>query len=253
MTDLTGKTALVTGASRGIGKAIALRLAADGATVAVHYARNDEAAGETLREIQQAGGQAFAVRAELGVDNDVHTLFTALERGLDGRPLDILVNNAAMQAAGPIDKTTPADFDLMYAINVKAPFFITQRALALMPDGGRIINISSAVTRIALPELAYAMTKGAIDAFSHTLAQDVGMRGITVNTVAPGPTATESQAWMVSSPDMEARMAAGNALNRVGRPADIADVVGFLASHDARWVTGQILDATGGCFLGPRL
>src|SRR4051812_8027519 len=111
MTRLTGRTALVTGASRGIGKAIALRLAADGATVAVHYARDDEAAGQTLGEIQEAGGQAFVVRAELGVDGDVHALFTALERGLAGRPLDILVNNAALQAAGPIDKTTPEDFD----------------------------------------------------------------------------------------------------------------------------------------------
>jgi NAD(P)-dependent dehydrogenase (short-subunit alcohol dehydrogenase family) len=131
MTRLAGRTALVTRASRGIGKAIALRLATEGATVAVHYARNDEAAGQTLREIQQAGGEAFVVRAELGVENDAHTLFTALERGLTGRPLDILVNNAATQSAGP---TTPEDFDLMYAVNVKA---IGGGSVQVVTDGGQ--------------------------------------------------------------------------------------------------------------------
>ncbi|WP_433245980.1 SDR family NAD(P)-dependent oxidoreductase [Streptosporangium sp. CA-135522] len=252
MTALTGKTALVTGASRGIGKAIALRLAADGALVAVHYAGNDEAAGQTVAEIEQAGGRAFAIRAELGVDGDVDTLFAGLNNGLAGRPLDILVNNAAQTSTGPIAETTPEQFDRLYAVNVKAPFFIIQQALPLMSDGGRIINISSAVTRIALPELAYATTKGALNALGRTLAQEVGVRGITVNTVAPGPTATEAQSWMTSSPEMEARVAAGNALNRVGVPSDIAAAVAFLSSDDSRWITGDLLDVTGGCFLGPR-
>ena len=144
MRGLNGKTALVTGASRGIGRAIAERLAAEGALVAVHYGTNDTAAKETLAAIHQAGGQAFAVRAELGVDGDVDTLFAGLREGLGERPLDILVNNAAVQDYdATIEEATPEQYERVFAINVRAPLFITQRALALMPDGGRIINVSS--------------------------------------------------------------------------------------------------------------
>ena len=150
MASLTGKTALVTGASRGIGRAIAQRLAADGALVAVHYGSNDAAAAETIDAIRAAGGEAFGVRAQLGVDGDVDALFAALEGGLDGRPLDILVNNAAIATnEATIDTATPEQFDREFAINVRAPLFITQRALPLLHDGGRIINISSGVTWIA--------------------------------------------------------------------------------------------------------
>ena len=186
MGDLTGKTALVTGASRGIGRAIAQRLGADGALVAVHYASNDEAAKETMASIEQTGGRAFPIRAQLGVDGDLDRLFAGLEAGLGGAPLDILVSNTGILDLTPFEQVTPEAFDRSYAVNVRAPFFIIQRALPLLRNGGRIINVSSATTRIASPFTHYAMGKGAIEVLSHTLAQALGPRGITVNTVAPG-------------------------------------------------------------------
>jgi NAD(P)-dependent dehydrogenase (short-subunit alcohol dehydrogenase family) len=253
MANLTDRTALVTGASRGIGRAIAERLAHDGALVAVHYGSNDAAAKETVAAIEQAGGQAFPLRAELGVTGDVEAMFAGLADGLQGRPLDILVNNAGIGGPGSIEQTTPEQFERLFAVNVRAPFFIVQRALTLMRDGGRIINISSAVSRIALNEVAYAMTKGAIDVLGRTLANDVGRRGITVNTVAPGVTDTDTNAWMRDLPEAKAGVAGATALGRIGQPADIADAVAFLASGDSRWVTGHLLDATGGMFLGPRI
>ncbi|HEV7963366.1 MAG TPA: SDR family oxidoreductase [Actinoplanes sp.] len=243
----------MTGASRGIGRAIAERLAHDGALVAVHYGSNDAAAKETVAAIEQAGGQAFPLRAELGVTGDVEAMFAGLADGLRGRPLDILVNNAGIGGPGSIEQTTPEQFERLFAVNVRAPFFIVQRALTLMRDGGRIINISSAVSRIALNEVAYAMTKGAIDVLGRTLANDVGRRGITVNTVAPGVTDTDTNAWMRDLPEAKAGVAGATALGRIGQPADIADAVAFLASGDGRWVTGHLLDATGGMFLGPRI
>jgi len=172
MDTLAGKTALVTGASRGIGRAIAQRLAADGALVGVHYGTNDSAAMETIEAIQRAGGLAFSIRAELGKNAGIDELFAGLETGLNGQPLDILVNNAAIGGQDKtIDQTTPEEFDRLFAVNVRAPFFIIQRAVPAMCDGGRIINISSAVTRIAIPrELAYSMTKGALDIMGRRLA-----------------------------------------------------------------------------------
>ena len=251
----TGRTALVTGASRGIGRAIAERLAADGVLVAVHYAHQEEAAQAVVSAIEQAGGQAFPVRAELGVEGDLDTLFAALEAGLrryTGQTwLDILVNNAAVRA-GAIERVTPEEFERVFSINVRAPFFLIQRALPLLREGGRIINISSSDTRIAVPEeLAYAMTKGAIDVLGRTLAVALGGRGITVNTVAPGPTVTEmNAAWLRDSPAIADPITSVTALGRLGQPRDIADVVAFLASEDARWITGQVLDVSGGLFLG---
>ena len=164
MGKLTGKTALVTGASRGIGQAIAERLAADGALVAVHYGRNEAAANKTAAAIKHAGGRAFIVGAELGVAGDIDTLFAGLRAGLPGGPLDILVNNAGgALGTGSIEETTPGEFDRLIALNMRAPFFIIQRALPLLRDGGRIINISSADARIAITrELAYSMAKGAM-------------------------------------------------------------------------------------------
>ncbi|MCP2335212.1 SDR family oxidoreductase [Actinomadura rupiterrae] len=257
MTYLTGKTALVTGASRGIGRAVARRLATAGALVAVHYGSNHDAAAETVQLIEKDGGRAFPVRAELGVPGDVDTLFAALEAGLAARTgqarLDILVNNAAINTGGTVQDITPEAFDRLVAINTKAPLFITQRALPLLNEGGRIINVTTAATRIAMPEAPYAMTKAPVEVLSRSLAQTVGAQGITVNAVAPGPTVTDMNPWMLGNPEVQQMVGTGNAIPRVGQPDDIADVVAFLASHAGRWVTGQVIDASGGCFLGPRI
>jgi 3-oxoacyl-[acyl-carrier protein] reductase len=254
MGKLSDKTALVTGASRGLGKAIAHRLAADGALVAIHYGSNEAAAKETLEEIQQTGAEAFLVQAELGVNGDVDTLFARLEKGLAGRPLDIVVNNAAVSNPEvTINQATPEDFDRIFAINVRAPFFIVQRALRLMPDGGRIINISSGVTWFATSAIVYSMTKGALNVLGRSLANSLGGRNITVNTISPGITETDMNP-SIRDKDAEAiaRVAAMTALGRPGRPADIGDVVAFFASDDARWITGQTLEVNGGLFLGPK-
>ena len=255
MSSLTGKIALVTGGSRGIGRAIAQRLALEGAWVAVHYGHDEASARQTVASIQREGGQAVAIRSELGTAGDVDTLFAALAAELEDLRLDILVNNAGgSMNVGPIEGTTPQQFDRVFALNVRAPFFIIKRALPLLRAGGRIINISSADSRIALPgELAYSMAKGAVNVLGRTLAHAVGERGITVNTVAPGITDTEPNAWIHASPEMESRTASASAVGRIGQPADIADIVAFLASEDARWITGHLIDATGGMFLGPRL
>ncbi|MFI6983490.1 SDR family oxidoreductase [Embleya sp. NPDC050154] len=253
MTDPTGKTALVTGASRGIGRAIATRLAAKGTVVAVHFGTDEDGARATVDEIERGGGTAFAVGAELGADDDVETLFAGVEAGLAGRPLDILVNNAAAAPAGPMGVTTRAEFDHLFAVNVRAPYFIIQRALPLLRDGGRIVTISSVATRMANPgQTSFAMTKGAVETMGMTLANELGTRGITVNAVAPGATRTASNTSVFEAPGLAELIAASTALDRLGGPDDVADVVVFLASDAARWITGQVIDASGGLFLGPR-
>lgn len=254
MGKLTGKTALVTGASRGIGRGIALRLATEGALVAVHYGQSDAAALQTIEQIRTCGGKAFGVHAQLGVPGDAAELWAGFDAGLHahGAPpgLDVLVNNAANGGSERIENVTPEQFDQLFAINVKAPFFIVQQGLGRIRDGGRIINISSGVTRIAYPEtIAYSMTKGALNTFNLTLAKDLGARGITVNAVAPGITEAGTNARLREDPQALARAAGYSAFNRIGQPDDIADVVAFVASADARWITGQILDATGGALL----
>lgn len=253
MAGLAGQTALVTGASRGIGRAIAERLAADGALVAVHYGTNESAAEETVESIGKAGGAAFAVRAELGVDGDVDMLFAGLTDGLAGRPLDILVNNAGIISyTATLEGATREDFDRLFAVNVRAPLFIVQRALPLMREGGRIINLSSGATWIATPTIVYAMTKGAVNVLGRTLAHSLGARGITVNTVSPGFTDTDMNSSLVEDAAAMAEAAGLAALGRIGQPNEIADAVAFLASRDARWVTGQTLEVNGGLLLGPR-
>ncbi|MEJ3742747.1 SDR family oxidoreductase [Actinomycetes bacterium KLBMP 9797] len=253
MRDLSDKTALVTGASRGIGQAIAIRLAARGATVIAHFGTDKDGATATADAIARAGGTGYAVAAELGTDGDVETLFAGVEAGLAGRPLDILINNAAAPPAGPLGTTTRAQFDHLFAVNVRAPYFIIERALPLLRDGGRIITISSVATRMAnATQTSFAMTKGAVETMSRTLANQLGDRGITVNAVAPGATRTATNGPAFETPGLTELITAMTALNRLGGPEDVADVVGFLASDSARWITGQVIDASGGLFLGPR-
>ncbi|MDV5145364.1 SDR family oxidoreductase [Streptomyces sp. SBC-4] len=245
---LAGKTALVTGSSRGIGRAIALRLAADGARVAVHYAGNETAAKETVAAIEAAGGAAFAIRAELGVPGDAETLWKAFDEHADG--LDILVNNAGISGPGLIHEVEEADYDRVFAVNAKAPFFIIKQGLGRLRDGGRIVNISSGVTKVAFPGMtSYAASKGAVEVLTLTLAQTLGSRGITVNAVSPGTIETDIHPWM-ADPAAKAHAAGFSVFDRVGQPEDVADVVGFLASDAARWVTGQNIDASGGSGLG---
>ncbi|CAL9672289.1 3-oxoacyl-[acyl-carrier-protein] reductase FabG (plasmid) [Streptomyces sp. enrichment culture] len=251
MGTLTGKTALVTGASRGIGRQVARKLAAEGALVAVHYGSNEEAARETLDLVHCDGGLAFPVRAELGVSGDVETLYARFEAGLarEGRgpEFDILVNNAGVSGSATIEEVTPELFDRLFAVNSKALVFLVQKALKRLRDGGRIINISSAATRIAYPEsIVYSMTKGAMDTFTLALAKGVGDRGITVNAVNPGFVETDMNAGKRSSPEVAAELAGWSAFGRLGQPADVADIVAFLASDASRWVTGQCIDASGG-------
>ncbi|MFI1099112.1 SDR family oxidoreductase [Streptomyces melanogenes] len=247
MGALTGRTALVTGGSRGIGRGIAERLGRDGARVAVHYGSNETAAKETVAAIEAAGGSAFALGQELGVPGDAQALWAAFDRHADG--VDILVNNAGIGTARTFGEIDEAEYERLFAVNAKAPFFLARLGLERMRDGGRIVNISSGVSKSAvLPDLiAYAMTKGALDVFTRNLSKIVGSRGITVNSVAPGIVDTDVNAdWLRASEEAWEGAAAMSALGRVGEPSDIADVVAFLASADGRWVTGQWVDATGG-------
>jgi 3-oxoacyl-[acyl-carrier protein] reductase len=249
-TRLKNKTALVTGASRGIGRAIAIRLATEGALVAVHYGRNPGAAVETVKIIEQAGGKAFAVKADLSSFGEIKRLFSALDAELAKRTgaarFDILVNNASIAELGTIEETSEELFDRHFAINVKAAYFLTKDALSRLNDGGRIINVSSSGTRFAEPShSAYYMTKGAVNNLTLTLAQELGKRGITVNSLAPGVTDTEiNAAWL--NEDAKRYLSGQTALGRVGTVEDMAGVAAFLASDDSRWVTGQCIEASGG-------
>ncbi|KIF04303.1 monooxygenase, partial [Streptomyces sp. RSD-27] len=231
----------------------AIRLAQEGALVAVHYHRDEAAARDVVTAVEKDGGRAFAVRTELGVDGDVDTLFAALEEDLRERTgstdLNILVNNAGVMGGVAADEVTPEQFDRIFAVNAKAPFFLIQRALRNMPDGGRIINISSGLTRFANPdEIAYAMSKGALEQLALHFAKALGPRRITINSVAPGITRNGNPVFDI--PEAVEQMAGLSAFNRVGEPEDVADVVAFLATDEARWITGSFVDATGGTLLG---
>jgi 3-oxoacyl-[acyl-carrier protein] reductase len=254
MNKLNGKTAIVTGASRGIGRSIALRLAQEGALVVVHYAKNKVAAEEVVSEITENGGTSFAIGAEFHSSSGVNKLIEQMdilltEKTGDNR-FDILVNNAGIGHIATLEELTEDSFDNLININVKAPLFLTQQALPRLKDGGRIINISSYVTRVAFPIVfGYGMTKGAMNTLTLTLAKQLGSRQITVNAILPGITNTDMNASTLQDPEGKKFVASLSAFNRVGQPKDISDIAAFLASSDSRWITGQLIDASGGANL----
>ena len=250
MSKLSGKVALVTGASRGIGRAIAMTLAREGAFVLVHGRHPSAEASDVVREIESIGGAAAAVFADLEGDDGPETLLKQSDalgvqrRGDTG--LDILVNNAGVIRREPIESVTHAEFDRTIAVNLRAPFFLIQQSLSRLRDGGRIINISSMGARAAFPSMAaYAPAKAGIEALTRLLAVQLGPRGITVIAVSPGLTDTAMNRVKLGTPAAD-QVIATIALGRIGQPADIADVVGFVASDDARWVTGQCIEVSGG-------
>jgi 3-oxoacyl-[acyl-carrier protein] reductase len=250
--DLQGKTALVTGASRGIGRSIAKRLAASGATVAINYASNESAARDTLRMIEANGGRGFLLRKALGSAGAAADLASALNAELRTRTgdagLDIVVNNVGGTSYANIEATTPEIYDKIFADNVGSTFFVTRAVLPQLRHGGRVINISSAGARLALEQLIiYSMSKAAINTFTRALAKELGPRGITVNAVAPGFVATDASAADMQNADVAAYAKAMTALGRsFGEPEEIAEVVHALASSAMGWVTGQIIEASGG-------
>lgn len=241
---LAGKVAIVTGAATGIGRAIAKRLAADGAAVVVNHLDTPDRAEAVRGEIETEGGTAIAVRADVSRRADFDNLFqTALERF--GR-VDVLVNNAAVALLRPISEATEDDIDTVLSVNVKGMLFGCQLAARHLTEGGRIVNISSSTTGLMLPGYGiYDMTKGAMEQVTRILSREVGHRGITVNAVAPG--ATETETYRIGkSEEFLASLERMSAFNRLGRVEEIADVVAFVASDQARWVTGQVIRANGG-------
>jgi 3-oxoacyl-[acyl-carrier protein] reductase len=234
----------VTGAARGIGRAIALRLAQDGAALIVNYVASAREAQETVALIEQGEGHAVAVQADVSKVADVKRLFHSCFEEY-GR-LDILVNNAGMMFTKPVVEVGEEEFDRIFAVNVKGAFFCCQEAARRMPEGGRIINLSSSTTALMLPGYAaYVATKGAVEQLSRVLARELGPKKITVNVVSPGPTDTElfNQG---KSEEQKQRFAQMAALGRLGQPQEIADVVALLAGQDAGWITGQNIRANGG-------
>jgi 3-oxoacyl-[acyl-carrier protein] reductase len=248
---LSGKIALVTGASRGIGRAIAKKLADDGAAVIINYASSAEAAESLVAEIRASGGEAIAIQAKLGSAAETAKLFDRIHAELErrwGKPrLDILVNNAGSGHFGRLSEASEAQFDALIAANVKAAFLVTKAALNYLTGGARIVNISSgAAKRPGTFFGLYAMTKAAIDTMTVALAAELGPRGITVNAVAPGWTATDGNAEARQDPATVRSVESQTALGRLGTPEDIARAVALLASDDAGWITGQIVEASGG-------
>ncbi|GIN72911.1 short-chain dehydrogenase [Bacillus sp. J14TS2] len=251
MKPLEGKIAVVTGASRGIGRAIALRLAKDGALVSVHYAKNEEAANETVQEIEATGGQAFAIQYPFELASNMQAFFEKLDSKLQAitgnTTFDILVNNAGISYMGTIEDISEEAFDQVMAVNLKSPFFLTQLALNRLRNEGRIINISSASTQNNFPgTLIYNLSKAGLNTLTQNLAKQLGTRGITVNALLPGVVETEINAERLKNPEDKKYAAQSSVFNRLGQVEDIADVVAFFASPDSRWVTGQIVDTSGG-------
>nr|WP_220794990.1 glucose 1-dehydrogenase [Gluconacetobacter sacchari] len=246
VSKLSGKVAIVTGASKGIGAGIARALAAEGAAVVVNYASSQEGADAVVATIAQAGGRAVAVKGDVSRREDAQGLVEAAVRAF-GR-LDILVNNSGVYAFGTIEEITEEHFHRQFNVNVLGMLLTTQAAVAHLGAGGSIINISSVVSRITPPNSAvYTATKGAVDALTGSLARELGPRGIRVNAINPGLVETEgTRAASVAGSEMEDAIIAQTPLGRVGQVGDIAPLAVFLASDDAGWLTGETVIASGG-------
>ena len=245
MSSLSGKTALVTGASRGIGRASALALAQAGAQVLVHYSSGEKEADAVVAEIRKAGGKAEKLGADLRQADGPHILARQVRAIVGGR-LDILVANAGVSRSASIEDTTVEDFDKLFAVNVRAPFFLVQQLLPALCKGSTIIFTSSLAARASVGTLsAYAATKGAIDTLVKHFASALGPRGIRVNAVAPGVVETDMSNFAKTEAGREVTLGM-QALKRVAQPDDIAPVVAFLASDDARWISGDTVSVDGG-------
>lgn len=249
--DLAGKNALVTGGGRGIGRAMAERLAAAGALVAVNYAGNHQAAADTVAAIAAAGGQAFTIQAKIGEPGEIERLVAALDSEFVARTgskqIDILVNNIGGGDYATILDSSEAVYDQTFGNNVRGPFLLTRALYHHLRDHGRVINISSTGSRLTDPGIiVYSMAKAAVEAFTRVLAQDLGSRGITVNAVSPGFTAGETNLHVTEDPVLSKQVIDHTALHRFGTPEEIADIVYALASPLGRWITAQTIDASGG-------
>lgn len=245
MTSLTGKTALVTGASRGIGRAIALALAKAGARVLVHFGSAEDAADSVVEAIRATGGSADKVAADLRAADGPHELARRV-RALAGDRLDVLVANAGISRAATIEETTVEDFEDLFAVNVRAPYFLVQQLLPMFGEGSSIVLLSSLAARSTVNNLsAYAATKGAIDTLVRHFAFALGERGIRVNAIAPGVVETDMSNFARTDAGRDFTLGM-QALKRVAQPDDIAGAAVFLASDAARWVTGDTLRVDGG-------
>ena len=245
MTSLKGKTALVTGASRGIGRASALALAKLGAQVLVHYASGAKEADSVVAEIRKSGGRADTVGADLSTPDGAHKLAQQV-RAIIGDRLDILVANAGVAKAATIEETTVEDFDRLFAVNVRAPFFLVQQLLPILHEGSSVVLLSSLAAHASVGTLpAYAATKGAIDTLVKHFAAALGGRGIRVNAVAPGVVATDMSSFAKTDEGRDFTLGL-QTLKRIAQADDIGDAVAFLASPGARWITGDTLRVDGG-------
>src|SRR5438128_90278 len=245
MSSLNGKTALVTGASRGMGRASALALAAAGAQVLVHYGRGANEADGVVAEIRKAGGRADTIATDLAAADGASKL-AKQARSIIGDRLDILVANAGVSKAATIEETTVEDFDKLFAVNVRAPYFLVQQLLPVMSKGSSIVFLSSLAARAVVGAApAYAATKGAIDTLVKYFAALLGARGIRVNAVAPGVVETDMSSFTKTEAGRDFALSM-QALKRLAQPDDIGGVVAFLASEDARWITGDTIHVDGG-------
>ncbi len=249
MNEAQKKVAVVTGASRGIGRATAKALARAGFHVIAHYASAEEHARSLVSEIREAGGSAAAVGVDLASPTGAHELAARVKELLGGQPIDVVVANAGVSRSVRIEDTSVEDFDRLFAINVRAPFFVLQQLLPQLRDGASFVLVSSAVARRKVGNLAaYASTKGAIETLVRHAAGSVGDRGIRVNAVAPGVIDTDMSSFSKSEDGRRFTLGM-QALKRLGQPDDVADVVAFLASDAARWITGATIPVDGGSLL----